>query len=630
MTAKGRALATAPLLVAVALHAWSSAEYAQDAILSALAVAAIPIGGSVAPTSATRRALGVAVFVIGAIAGWEHTPELGYGPGALPRLGSLLAVGALLLAISRSYLRDDEPRRGRVTFGLGVLAVAASGATRLGPGYGVFVVAYLASAFVVLRAHDPSRALAVHVGARHRAALLVVAALASALAFGFVRAVPPIHRVVQRAIDRAYVPHDIVGFGAGAWLGSMRNVIQSEDEVLRLVPPPHTRPIDYLRGGVYDEYRTDGFWDVTPPAARLRDVVVGESLTDESVVRVRRVSGSANRYFLPLESRDLRVEGGTVEADELGAVLTFGSSRAWSYSFVLGDRDSLAPTPPGPLDLRIPRSERAAILALSHDWADAATTPGAKLDAIEQHLQHDYTYSLDFVREAGDPLLDFLFVDKQGYCTYFASAFALLARASGIPTRFVTGYRVGEWSPVAQEYVVRDKNAHAWVEAWVDGAWQTYDATPMQELPQDERHLSGLGTSLTDGARRIERAAAYAVEHATPTQLLAALGVLLLLWLVVRLRRARGHVVARVSSGEHTDPPLPCFQRLAASLAAQGLARAPSEPLERFARRVREARRGDAAALVDRYGALRYGDLGERATLEADVERFLRASARSA
>jgi len=214
-------------------------------------------------------------------------------------------------------------------------------------------------------------------------------------------------------------------------------------------------------------------------------------------------------------------------------------------------------------------------------------------------------------------------VNKQGYCTYFASAFALLSRAVGVPARFVTGYRVAEWSPLAQEYVVRDKNAHSWVEAWINGAWRTYDATPMQELTQDKPHLSGLGTLAADGARRIEQAVTYAVEHATPAQLFVLLGGLVALWAAVRLLRSRTARIARERDGERVDPPLPCFERLAASLAGRGLGRASSEPLDRFARRLEAAGLVDAAALVDRYAAIRYGGIGERAALETDVERFL-------
>jgi transglutaminase-like putative cysteine protease len=622
---KARVLQAAALLVAIALHAWASAAYAQDAVLLAITVATIPLGGSVPLGKTGLRVLGGVVFVAGGIAGWAHTPDLGYGPGALPRVASFVALGCLFAAVSRSFARASSSP-DRAAFVLGLLAVASSGGTRLGPAYAAYAAAYLACGLFALRARDSSQAHASHLGARHRVGFGAVVGLASLIALGFVRSVPPIHHAVQRAFDRAYIPHDIVGFGGGAWLGSMRDVIKSEDEVFRITPPPQSRPIDYLRGGVYDEYRTDGFWDETPFSARLRDVVVGDDLGGDSAVRVRRLSGSANRYFLPLDGRDLHAEAGIVEADELGAIVTFGSSTARTYTFALGDRDALAPVPPGPFDLRIPRAERARITQLAHEWTDAAPTAEAKLDAIQEHLTHEYRYSLEFLREADDPLLDFLFVSKQGYCTYFASAFALLARSANVPTRFVTGYRVAEWSSVAQEYVVRDKNAHSWVEAWVNGAWHTYDATPMQELLQDKPHLSSLATLATDSARRIEHAVTYAIQHATPGQLFAVLGGLLALWGGIRALRKRTGERERARSGERVDPPLPCFERLTSSLARRGVARAPSEPLFRFAARLDDAGLSDAARLVERYAAMRYGGIGEPGAVEADVDRFLGAS----
>ena len=68
-----------------------------------------------------------------------------------------------------------------------------------------------------------------------------------------------------------------------------------------------------------------------------------------------------------------------------------------------------------------------------------------------------------------DPLADFLFVRKQGYCEYFASAMAVMLRAEGIPSRVATGFQSGYFNDVSGLYVVRASDAHAWVEAWIEG-----------------------------------------------------------------------------------------------------------------------------------------------------------------
>ncbi|MGO8992089.1 MAG: transglutaminase domain-containing protein [Polyangiaceae bacterium] len=626
---RDRALFAAPILVALALHSWASGAYAQDAFVFALAVASIPLGGRVSLGATAGRAIAFLFFVVGAAIGWSHVPELGYGPGTLPRSASLLAVGSLLAAVSRFFGHDSRSRE-RATFVLGTLAVAASGATRLGPGYGAFAAAYVVLAFVALRVSDPARARALGLATRHRVSIAAAAALTCGFAFAFARVLPPLHDAAQLAIERKFVLHDMVGFGAGSSLGEMRDMIESDVEVLRVAPPHGSLPVDYLRGAVFDQYGSNGFWSESPLAERLRKIPLGSDVAARgTAVRIHRVAGTPSRYFLPLTAGDVRVATGAVEADNLGAVFTVEHELPTDYSFVLGDRTKLAPVGPTAIDLRVPRSERDLLVKLAGEWTAGALGDEDKLETIGSHLDHDYRYSLDAASDGDDPLLDFLFRHKLGYCTYFASAMALIARASGIPARLVTGYRVAEWSPFAREYVVREKNAHAWVEAWVNGAWRTYDPTPLQELPQDRSHIASFPTLVADALGRTEQAVAYAIAHVTPAQLLAVLAALASMWVGVRWFQNRAASTALKAKADARDRPLPFFATLASSLERVGLPREGSEPLERFARRVEGSGLPAAAQLVDRYSALRYGGLGDRDALERDIERFVRGAASS-
>jgi transglutaminase-like putative cysteine protease len=73
---------------------------------------------------------------------------------------------------------------------------------------------------------------------------------------------------------------------------------------------------------------------------------------------------------------------------------------------------------------------------------------------------------------------DFLFVTRRGFCEHYASAFALLMRAAGVPARIVTGYAGGELNPIDGHFVVRQSDAHAWVEIWLEGeGWFRIDPT---------------------------------------------------------------------------------------------------------------------------------------------------------
>jgi len=101
---------------------------------------------------------------------------------------------------------------------------------------------------------------------------------------------------------------------------------------------------------------------------------------------------------------------------------------------------------------------------------------------IEDYLGHnpEFTYSLRAAVVDGsiDPVEDFLFNRKSGHCEYYASAMALLLRAVGIPSRLVSGFKGGEQDTYSGAYVVEERHAHAWVEAFINGRWRTFDPTP--------------------------------------------------------------------------------------------------------------------------------------------------------
>jgi hypothetical protein len=130
--------------------------------------------------------------------------------------------------------------------------------------------------------------------------------------------------------------------------------------------------------------------------------------------------------------------------------------------------------------LDLPDRVDARIPALAQAMAGAAESDLKRARAIETALRRDYGYSLQGPdRETADPLADFLFTRRQGYCEYFASAMAVMLRTQGIPARLVTGFQSGEYNPLTELWVVRASDAHSWVEAWMPGrGWSTFDPTP--------------------------------------------------------------------------------------------------------------------------------------------------------
>ena len=125
-----------------------------------------------------------------------------------------------------------------------------------------------------------------------------------------------------------------------------------------------------------------------------------------------------------------------------------------------------------PLDPRIPRLAEQIVGSAANNYDKAAT--------LERYLRTHYGYTLQLPQSVPeDPLANFLFERKQGHCEYFAASMAVMLRTLGIPSRMVNGFRSAEFNDVTGNYVVRAKDAHAWVEAYFPGyGWQTFDPTP--------------------------------------------------------------------------------------------------------------------------------------------------------
>jgi transglutaminase-like putative cysteine protease len=139
--------------------------------------------------------------------------------------------------------------------------------------------------------------------------------------------------------------------------------------------------------------------------------------------------------------------------------------------------------PPGyQVYLQVPTDQLSQrTIALAHQIADGQPTAYDKAIAIKDWLDANLSYTLELVEphRGQEPLDFFLFDRKKGHCEYFASAFAILARIVGIPTREVDGFLGGEWNEYQGYVAVRAGDAHAWDEVFFPGAgWVTFDPTP--------------------------------------------------------------------------------------------------------------------------------------------------------
>ncbi|HET6141946.1 MAG TPA: DUF3488 and transglutaminase-like domain-containing protein [Candidatus Acidoferrales bacterium] len=139
------------------------------------------------------------------------------------------------------------------------------------------------------------------------------------------------------------------------------------------------------------------------------------------------------------------------------------------------------------LDHRIP--ELAAQITATN------TNPFDKALAIEGYLRSHFGYTLDLSgTPQKDPLAYFLFQKRAGHCEYFAAAMTVMLRTQGIPARYINGFQMGEYNEVAGDLVVRESDAHSWVEAYFPGfGWLTFDPTP----PSGEERALGLFSKIS-------------------------------------------------------------------------------------------------------------------------------------
>jgi transglutaminase-like putative cysteine protease len=129
--------------------------------------------------------------------------------------------------------------------------------------------------------------------------------------------------------------------------------------------------------------------------------------------------------------------------------------------------------------LRLPKSSNSRTAELARAMRAAAPSDEDFIDAVlAKFNREEFFYTLEPPPLGSDPVDRFLFDTRRGFCEHYASAFAVMMRNAGIPTRIVLGYHGGEINPMGGHLIVRQSDAHAWTEVWLEGiGWRRVDPT---------------------------------------------------------------------------------------------------------------------------------------------------------
>lgn len=144
--------------------------------------------------------------------------------------------------------------------------------------------------------------------------------------------------------------------------------------------------------------------------------------------------------------------------------------------------------------LQLPDTITPQTLELAADLTADLTNPYDKAIAVRDYLRAniDYNDQIDAAPEGIDPVHYTLFDLQEAYCTYYASAMAVMLRSQGIPARLVSGYALGEYDEPSQSYRVRAVNSHTWVEVYFPNyGWIHFE--PTSSIPVAERPSSAAG-----------------------------------------------------------------------------------------------------------------------------------------
>ena len=305
--------------------------------------------------------------------------------------------------------------------------------------------------------------------------------------------------------------------------------------------------------------------------------------------------------------------------------------------------------------LQLPRGFNPKARELAQSWAASINSDAAIAQkALSYFREQGFVYTLEPPLLGRDSVDEFLFGSKQGFCEHYASSFAFLLRAAGVPARVVTGYQGGDINPVDGYMIVRQSDAHAWAEVWLNGrGWVRFDptaaASPVRvesgvaaavpatdPLPLMARTtliwLRGVRYNLDALANKWnqlvlgynpERQREFLTrvgmsepswESMAMTLFWGVGGLLALLtaWLLRRIRT--------------TDPVQRLWLRFCAKLGKKGSPRSAHEGPADFVARTAERYPGEAErirAIGERYIALRYGELADPRVL-AELRMLVR------
>ncbi len=426
-----------------------------------------------------------------AVAG-ERRPGLLLRPG-LATLLSFLSFGLYAVQISRSnlvepvinilglliavrLLTEKSGRNYLQLFLLSLFALAASSLVSLSVAFFFFLIPEVVAVIVGLvllcfHAEDPGLGLEQTAARRVLGTSLLLPAGSLLLMLFFFVILPRTQQPLWNFLNPA--GSAVAGLSESVEPGSVSNLAAARTPVFRAESEELRAEELYWRAIVLNRPQGRAWVRQVPRYGEEEQVRGGRAVNQAIFVEARR------ERFLPVldTPRELFGVRARNEGDRV-FVITRRPEQRLAYtaiSLVGGELQAAARMRPGDY-LQLPAELSPRLRAAGERIGREGKTAAERIALTEALLvELKLSYATKDLPRTDDPLDEFLFSGKRGYCEYFASAFALLLRQAGVPTRLVGGYLGGDYNRIGGYYLVTDDKAHVWVEALVDGRWRRFD-----------------------------------------------------------------------------------------------------------------------------------------------------------
>ena len=272
-------------------------------------------------------------------------------------------------------------------------------------------------------------------------------------------------------------------------LGEVGKLKSSGRVVMRVRGANGTEPPALYRQVSFDRYRR-GIWlstrrQYSPVAEVEAGTWVFGPGTNSSNSVVVSASVPSGRILLPMPigcTRARELAATRLERNRFGNVRVWDSHDPMECRLDFNSGISLEP-PPQKIDLEVHLADEPAVERIARDLRLDSAPPARALEIIDEFFTTEFRYTPFVSAPALTPpesafVATFLTNTRAGHCEYFATATVLLLRKANIPARYAMGYAAVEPAANQREFRIRERHAHSWVLAWIDGRWRDFDPTP--------------------------------------------------------------------------------------------------------------------------------------------------------